>query len=364
MLGGRILRYFDYMDESTIDKLFFKKPIEFDKKTDKDTLKYALGAFLYIPATQYEMIHKNISNSLKGERPLAICLEDAIGESGEKEAIDNVEMILKEVMEAHENDFDELPIIFLRIKNIEQFKKISDIICKYQSIITGLLIPKANSDTIETFVEFMESQEINQIYIVPIIETSEFLYREMKDESFLKLYNTVLKNKEKILSIRIGLTDILGIFGIRRSEKFSIYENSICSNFISDITTYLNRPEIDIPISGGVSEFFDMEDINIRKKYIKEIEQDKFHGLVGKTVIHPQQIRILQTMYAVIYEDYLDALHILQSLGSKFGVSKSKSGKRMNEINPHLIWAKKILNMSEVYGVLNEGVTYEELLKF
>jgi len=359
-----ILRYFDYLSEDTLNRVFYKKPIEFDKKTHRNILKYALGAFLYMPATQYDMIQKNISSELKGARPLAICLEDAVGASGEKEAIENVESILNEVRQSsHKNNFN-LPIIFLRIKNLDQFQKIKDIVYTNQSIITGLLIPKANSKIIESFIELMDSNSIKDIYIMPIIETSEFIYRELKDKSFLELYDTVLKHRDRILSLRIGLTDILGLFGVRRSEKFSIYENNICSVFISDMVTYLNRPEIDIPVSGGVSEFFDMNDAEIKEKYIKEIELDKFHGLVGKTVIHPKQIRIVQALCSVSFEDYFDAVNIIESFGGKYGVSKSASGKRMNETNPHLIWAKRTIMLSKIYGVLNKGVTYEELLKF
>lgn len=358
------MRYFDYLNEDILERLFYKKPIEFSKKTEKDVLKYALGAFLYMPATQYDMIQKNITSETNGEKPLAICLEDAVGASGEKEAIENVEAILNEVRKKNSEGTSDLPIIFLRIKNLNQFQKIKDIVFKNQSIITGVLIPKANAHIIESYIELMNSNDIKDIYIMPIIETSEFVYREIKEKSFSDLYNTVLKNRDRILSLRIGLTDILGLFEIRRSEKFSIYENNICSSFISDMVTYLNRPEIDIPISGGVSEFFDMNDKEIKNKYIKEIELDKFHSLVGKTVIHPKQIQIVQALSSVSFEDYTDAISIIESFGGRYGVSKSASGKRMNETNPHLIWAKKTVMLSKIYGVLNEGVTYEELLKF
>lgn len=77
-----------------------------------------------------------------------------------------------------------------------------------------------------------------------------------KELSFTNLYNAILRHKSRILSIRVGITDILGMYGIRRDKNFSIYNNLICSSFILDIITYLQRPELDIPISGGVSEFF------------------------------------------------------------------------------------------------------------
>lgn len=357
------MKYFEDINEKEIDKIFFKKPIEFDNNTEVDILKYALGVFLYIPATQYNMIYKSITGQSRGVKPLAICLEDAIGINGEKEAIDNLKLILENLSNNKIKELKTTPLIFIRIRNVKQLIKIKDIIVKNKQVLTGILIPKANASLVEDCIEVLDSTNIKNLYVIPIIESKEFIHNETKEESFKKLYNTLLNNKERILNIRIGVTDILGIYGIRRSKYFSIYDNLICSSFITDVINYLNRDELDIPISGGVSEFFDMNNEEIRNKYIKEILLDKFHGLIGKTVIHPNQIPLVQALCTVKYEDYKDAETILNSIDSKFGVNKSIFGERMNEINPHLLWAKKIMILSQIYGVLNEGVEYDELFK-
>ncbi len=106
-----------------------------------------------------------------------------------------------------------------------------------------------------------------------------------------------------------------------------------------------------------------MTNKDIRNKYIEEILLDKYHGLIGKTVIHPMQIQIVQALSTVSYEDFTDALDILDSTDSKYGVSKGVLGERMNETNPHF-YGLKTLILSKIYGVLNKGVDYEELLKF
>lgn len=357
------MKYFDYMDEKAINKIFFKKPGEFDNNTEIGILKYALGAFLYVPATQYKMIYKSITGKIKGVRPLAICLEDAIGINGEKEAINNLKLILEDLSNNRIKEIETTPLIFIRIRNVEQLIKIKDIIVENKKVLTGILIPKANATLIEDCIEVLDSINTENIYVIPIIESKEFIYNETKEESFKSLYNTLINYEERILNIRIGVTDILGMYGIRRSKYFSIYDNLICSSFITDVINYLNRPELDIPISGGVSELFDMENEEIRNKYIKEILLDKFNGLVGKTVIHPSQIPLVQALCTVKYEDYKDAESILENVDSKFGVNKGICGGRMNEINPHLLWAKKIMILSQIYGVLNEGVEYDELFK-
>lgn len=90
---------------------FLKEPEDFSAKTEKDVLKYALGAFLYVPATQYNMIYKSIIGDVKGVRPLAICLEDAVGVNGELEAIENLRLILKNISNESITNKDGIPLI-------------------------------------------------------------------------------------------------------------------------------------------------------------------------------------------------------------------------------------------------------------
>ena len=54
------MKYFNYLEKERLERIFYKQPQEFDEKTDKDILKYALGAFLYIPANKYEQIYKSV----------------------------------------------------------------------------------------------------------------------------------------------------------------------------------------------------------------------------------------------------------------------------------------------------------------
>ena len=56
-----------------------------------------------------------------------------------------------------------------------------------------------------------------------------------------------------------------------------------------------------------------MDDEKIRELYIKEIKLDRYHGFVGKTVIHPKQIEIVQALSTISYEDYIDAKDIIEN---------------------------------------------------
>ena len=102
----------------------------------------------------------------------------------------------------------------------------------------------------------------------------------------------------------------------------------------------------------------------ILNTFIKEVKIDKLNGFIGKTVIHPFQMNVVQAMNVISYEDYMDAKSILDGVGSKYSISGSINCERMNEVNPHTKWAKKIMLLSDIYGVFNKGISFNELFRF
>ena len=195
------MKYFNYIEKEKLERIFYKKPQEFDKNSNKDILKYALGAFLYVPANKYNQIYKSVVNQEKEAKPLAICLEDAIGEFGEKEAIESLELVLDDLSKQVFCKLDKLPLIFIRVKNIDQLKKIKNILIKNKEFITGIIIPKANGVLLKAFVGILDSFELNNLYIIPIIESSHFIYKEIKEEYFREMYSSILNHKERVLGI-------------------------------------------------------------------------------------------------------------------------------------------------------------------
>lgn len=357
------MRYFNYLKEKE-KELFYKLPKCFDKYSNINLLKYAIGALLYIPAINKDMIYKAIDEKIDGISSISICLEDAIGVNGENESIDNIKEIINYLRVNKKSD-DNIPLIFIRFRNLEQMLRIKDVLRDSLDILTGIVIPKANKEVISEFINKLDELKCSSLYIMPIIETTEFINIESKDKAFLDLYTIVKENKDRILNIRIGVTDILGCYGLRRNKQNTIYDNIIFNKFCADLMgTIGGNTGIDIPISGGVSEFYDLKNKEILDSYIKEIYLDKLNAFVGKTVIHPLQLKVVQAMNTISYEDYIDAQNIRENVKSKYGASASFSCERMNEVNPHLKWAERIMILAEIYGVLNEGKEVNELFGF
>ena len=90
----------------------------------------------------------------------------------------------------------------------------------------------------------------------------------------------------------------------------------------------------------------------LRRGLRREMELDLLNGFTGKTVIHPNQIPVVNEMLRVSQRDYADARAILNwDTGSGSLVSASEDGGRMNEYNTHSRWARRIVLRAERYGV-------------
>lgn len=103
-------------------KLFYKEPIEFNKYSSKDILKYAVGANLYMNGEK-DFYNKIINGELKELGTISICFED-ITKDSEVELAENkvVNMINKlnyynnNVKEKYKNSIN-----IIEVRNIEDF---------------------------------------------------------------------------------------------------------------------------------------------------------------------------------------------------------------------------------------------------
>ena len=90
-------------------------------------------------------------------------------------------------------------------------------------------------------------------------------------------------------------------------------------------------------------------------------ELDLANGLLGKTVIHPSHVPLVQALHVVAHDEYLDATDIMASEGG--GAVASRSGARMNEAKPHRAWARRTLLRADAFGVARPDVTFVDLLE-
>ncbi|MBS4190929.1 HpcH/HpaI aldolase/citrate lyase family protein [Bacillus sp. FJAT-49705] len=377
------------------DEIFYKKPTEFSKNSSKEILSYALGATLYMPATRPNIHQDLLSKKHSGLTSMVICLEDAIGD----EEVERAESLLaaelyniKEDMEKGLLNENDLPLLFIRIRDYDQLVRLKNRIDNGLELLTGIVIPKFSSEKGRLVLQEIKALNLEgyKLYALPILETKKVIEKETRLDELLAIKKLVDQFEDFILNIRIGATDFCGLYGIRRNSDTTVYDIAVIRDCISDIVNIFLRSDHPYVISGPVWEYFfskermlkpQLRQTPFRERYgqdgihyrsklidkhmdglIREIVMDKTNGLTGKTIIHPTHIRPVQALNTVTYEEYLDAKSIVDQANGTIGVMKSSFSNKMNEIKPHYYWAKKILLKSKIYGVLNEDYTYIDLL--
>ena len=355
---------------------FVKAPMEFNKYTERNILQYCLGATLYMPGTKD--IKDKIVNHQLDVTSFVMCCEDAIKEedlpAAEQNILDHMDFFADQIEEGKLSQ-DDIPLIFVRVRNPEQFISFSKRLTKKQaSVLTGFNFPKFNSKNalgvLRTLVEVNNRLGVI-LYGMPILEGPEVAFKETREQELLLLRNILEPYKDLILNIRVGGTDMSSLFGVRRGINSTVYDIMPVRDALSDVLNFFNR-YCDYSVSAAVWEYFraykddDIDDV-IKQNFhhalvkgqdivnpaidglLKEVMLDRANGFVGKTIIHPTHAKFVNAMFTVVEEEYNDAIQILNTSG---GVIKSEGGGKMNEIGPHHRWAEKIVARAKVYGVV------------
>lgn len=377
------MRHHQYNDKYS----FVVDPVAFNKFTGKDTLQYCLGGTLYMPGTK-KIIDKILEKKLLGLTSMVMCFEDAIQESDLPEAQKNVLEhldILHQEIDKGTITWDDIPLIFVRVRNITQFSVFAKSLTPERaSVLTGFVFPKFYSDNGYEYYRILSA--INEkmsctLYAMPILEGRELAFKESRIDELKKLLLIFRSFRDITLNVRVGGTDFSSIFGVRRGINYSVYDILPVKDCLTDILNFFNRSEDDFVISGPVWEYFladkkeSLEHLiekDIHRSLmqrtpivneaidglLREVILDKANGFVGKTIIHPSHLRFVNAMQAVTKEEYDDSMQILNTNG---GVVKAASANKMNEISPHTSWAKKIANRAKAFGVIANETEYAAL---
>ena len=363
---------------------FVKAPVDFNKYTDRSLLQYCLGATMYMPGTK-DFAQAVIDKKYPGLTSKVMCFEDACPEEDVPAAELNSIHVLETLKEAEDGDklkYEDIPLLFFRVRSPEQFMHFSAMLKKeHIRYITGFNFPKFNGVNGGAYMNHLV--ELNNkfgevIYGMPIIEDARVAYKETRLLELMAIKNICDCHKNLILNIRVGGTDFSSCFGVRRGINSTIYDIMTVANCLMDILNVFTRNN-DYTVSGPVWEYFrvnkrmkfeDLPRIDIQDTLLKrtpvvndavdglmrELILDQANGFMGKTCIHPTHLNFINGMLAVTNDEYNDAYQILHTSG---GVIKGSKG--MNEIKPHTNWATKILMRAEAYGVIENEKEYIKL---
>ena len=181
---------------------------------------------------------------------------------------------------------------------------------------------------------------------MPIYESASIVDLRRRYDILYSLKDKLSAIEDLILNIRVGGNDLCHIFGFRRHDTESIHQIKPISNIFSDIITVYGT---DYVVSGPVWEYYNSH--NWKSGLISEIKDDKLCGFIGKTVIHPKQISVVNDSYKVFANDLDDAKAILGwDKDNPTLVSGNVRKERMNEYKTHYNWAIQTMLTAEAFG--------------
>ena len=265
---------------------------------------------------------------------------------------------LSKAIEENTLSVNNLPLIFIRVRNPEQLRTLNNTLSQEQlGIITGFNFPKFDSSNVAEYIRAfneLQHKSLTKLYFNPILESKAIMYKQNRIEELAYIQRKLSGFSDHILNIRVGATDFCNIFGIRRKMNQTIYDINVVADCFADIVNFFGKNYV---ISGPVWEYFNSqgEDGLWKTGLEKELSLDKLNGFFGKTSIHPMQLPVIAESNIIDEEDYNDAMSIMGMSTGLIGVAKGSAGNKMNEVKTHSNWARKVLAIASVYGIKKKG---------
>ena len=387
------MRHFHQLDEAAVERLFSQPPKEFARDADTDTLAVALGATLYMPATRPTLARDLARQGASGVMSSVVCLEDAIADEDLPAAEENVVFQLRELGARRGSllSDDTLPLLFVRVRNADQIGAVVSGLGEHADLLSGFVLPKFTDQSGAEFLDALgDARSFSGLPLraMPVIESPEAIYRESRKDTLVGVQQLLAKDRDLVLAVRLGATDLSAAYGIRRDRDLTIYDVPLVAEVITDVVNILGRADgTGYVVTGPVWEYFanhdrifkpqlrqspfeDHDATTLRHRLItrdldgliREIVLDKANGLTGKTVIHPTHVAAVHALSVVTHEEYADACDILGADMSGGGVRASSYRNKMNEAKPHRAWALRTARRAAVFGVAGADVSFVDLL--
>ncbi|MEU9201398.1 HpcH/HpaI aldolase/citrate lyase family protein [Streptomyces sp. NPDC048332] len=381
------MRHFGHIAPAVRGDLFFREPCDFDAGSPAPVLAVALGATLYSPATRPRLADDVIKQARRGVVSMVLCLEDSIEDSEVPGAEENLVRQFADLAERG----DGLPLLFIRVREPHQITDLVRRLGTSVRLLSGFVLPKFTQERGVPFLEALteaESVAGQRLFAMPVLESPELLHLETRQESLQKIARTVDTHRDRVLALRLGVTDFCSAYGLRRAPDMTAYDVRIVGDVIADVVNVLGRADgTGFTITGPVWEYFRLQERMFKPQLrrspfqegraeelrtaliehdldglLREIELDRANGLLGKTCIHPSHVAPVHALSVVSHEEFSDAQDILRPERDGGGVLRSSYTNKMNEVKPHRAWAERTLRRAQVFGVAKADVGFVDLL--
>ena len=382
------MRHFGHVAPEVRKRLFHREPGLFTPDSPARLLAAALGATLYSPATRPRLADDVLKQAGRGVVSMVLCLEDSIDDADVGPGEENLVCQLTALDDLPDAD---LPLLFIRVRTPEQIPDLVRRLGPAVRQLSGFVLPKFTEERGIPFLEALataEAESGRRLFAMPVLESPELLYRESRVETLEGISRAVDKYRDRVLALRLGVTDFCSSYGLRRGPDMTAYDVQIVASVIADVVNMLGRADgTGFTVTGPVWEYFRVQErmfkpqlrqspflevqaAELREKLIehamdgllREISLDHANGLLGKTCIHPSHVLPVHALSVVSHEEFSDAQDILRPERGGGGVLRSAYTNKMTEVKPHRAWAERTLLRAEVFGVANQDIGFVELL--
>ncbi|MBM7056590.1 HpcH/HpaI aldolase/citrate lyase family protein [Streptomyces durocortorensis] len=402
------MRHFGHISPTAREGLFFREPRAFTAESPARMLSVALGATLYSPATRPSLADDVLKQAARGVVSMVLCLEDSIDDAEVTDAEANlIRQFAALAARAAESgpagrspgdatgtadaaDAD-IPLLFIRVREPAQITDLVRRLGDSVRMLSGFVLPKFTEERGRHFLEALAEAEAacgRRLFAMPVLESPELLHLETRGDILQGIARSVDKYRDRVLALRLGVTDFCSAYGLRRAPDMTAYDVHIVASVIADVVNVLGRADgTGFTITGPVWEYFRRQERMFKPQLrrspflegsaeelrtaliehdldglLREIELDRANGLLGKTCIHPSHVAPVHALSVVSHEEFTDAQDILSPERGGGGVLRSAYTNKMNEVKPHRAWAERTLQRAEVFGVAREDVGFVDLL--
>ncbi|MDG9717156.1 HpcH/HpaI aldolase/citrate lyase family protein [Streptomyces sp. DH24] len=382
------MQHFGHIAPEVRERIFHQEPCEFTADSPARLLSAALGATLYSPATRPRLADDILKQAARGVVSMVLCLEDSIDDADVPAGEDN---LVRQFTDLAARAGADLPLLFVRVRVPEQIPDLVRRLGPAVRLLSGFVLPKFTEERGMAFLEALSGAEAasgRRLFAMPVLESPELLYRESRVATLEGIFRAVDKYRDRVLALRLGVTDFCSSYGLRRGPDMTAYDVQVVASVISDVVNMLGRADgTGFTVTGPVWEYFRVQErmfkpqlrqspflevqaVALREKLIehamdgllREISLDHANGLLGKTCIHPSHVLPVHALSVVSHEEFCDAQDILRPERDGGGVLRSAYTNKMNEVKPHRAWAERTLLRAEAFGVANEDIGFVELL--
>lgn len=309
---------------------------------------YSVGALLYTEANNTKIIDDIMLEKFSIPFSLAFSF-DMTSNDAEADKAENVltKTLDKLFISKKERNFY-IPKLFMRVLSTSHIAHLYKKFGSLLDLITGFILPDFSMSNADVYI--YEMQRINSVLATPV-----YILPELDCMSLLDLrnrYNYLYSIKEKlsgyedyVLNILVSTGSILNMLCVRHKVDENIYQSGPVAGLLSDIVAAFSS---DYIISAPAFEYY--AGIGWQEGLVKEIALDRLHGFIGKTVIHPKQIPVLNDAYKVPGIDYDDAKSVLDDK-KIYETCPNVNNTRINEPKIHYNWAMETILLAQYFGV-------------